>query len=175
MLKQLNYLFSKGNEKKLRDTLYKEIKPLFPGSVTLTTTIEFQCRRGIDIETYMAQAQEGNMSFCGGCVEPTCCTMSDPVALLPDDIERIKKKGHRNFYKKYSMEGSDAKFVIRKSAPCQFLKDDRCTIYDYRPFVCRRYPMTVDHNTNKPLFYFSYGCNIGYNILKRQIVDSLRR
>lgn len=173
MTQQLNALFSVGKEQELRDQLYADLRPLYPGIVTLRSTIDFECTRGLQIEKYITEAQKGNLSFCGGCKEPTCCTISDPVGLSAEDIARIEEHGHKDFHKPYNQDGIKEALTIKHTAPCQFLQDDKCTIYDYRPYVCHRYPMNVDAKSGLPVFLLMGNCNIGFNILKRQITDSL--
>jgi Fe-S-cluster containining protein len=172
LMQQLNRFLFKGHEKQLREELYNKIKPLYPEQVTVRSTIEAQCIRGFDVDKYIPMMQAGGHGFCDECDESTCCTQSDPVALNNEDIKRIKSHGHKGFYKKYSDSKGYKHWGIKKCAPCQFLKDDRCTIYEYRPYVCWRYPLQ-DTTTGVKLFYIADSCCIAFNLLKHQIIDTL--
>jgi uncharacterized protein len=80
-----------------------------------------------------------------------CCKTMD-VALTDKDITRIA--GHlgmttEDFIAKYLEPGEEQGYDEEKGClwirqkPCPFLgEDNRCTIYDLRPAVCRDYPYT---------------------------------
>ncbi len=81
-----------------------------------------------------------------------CCKTMD-ITFNDEDIERIA--GHLEmesieFIKAYlEADDEDGSYKARQK-PCPFLgEDDRCTIYDVRPTVCREYP-----HTNKEGFTF---------------------
>lgn len=169
---QLNTLLFNGSEKELRETLYEKIKPSFPNSVTLRATIDRVLAQGIQVQKYVEGMQNGE-SFCDDCVEPTCCTLTNPVALLDEDVKRLKEHGHQNFYKPHTDPLGNKYRVIKESAPCMFLKGDRCTIYSYRPFVCHRYPMQEDAKTGKQILFISADCAIAFNLVKRQVIDAM--
>ena len=74
-----------------------------------------------------------------------CCKTMD-ITFSNGDIERIA--GHLNlkadeFIETYlEPDKEDGPYQIRQK-PCPFLgEDNRCTIYDVRPAVCREYPHT---------------------------------
>lgn len=69
-------------------------------------------------------------TLCGN-----CCRFRI-IALDGRDIKRIEEAGHRGFVKK---SGSSMKMDNGK---CFFLKDDKCSIYDIRPQVCRDFPFS---------------------------------
>jgi Fe-S-cluster containining protein len=64
--------------------------------------------------------------------------------------------------------GKKKKWVLCLNNPdktCQFLKDDRCSIYDKRPLICKTYPHFVDNDkikTTKNL------CLVKWNLSKEQ-------
>lgn len=60
-----------------------------------------------------------------------CCKYS--VNLSELEVEFIKKKGKIN--KKKLIAGTDN---------CPFLKDNKCSIYAYRPYMCRAYVSVTD-------------------------------
>ena len=170
---QLNILLFKGNEHRLRRRLYEEIRPLFPSRVLIKNIIEAELGRQFDVLKYENELHAGD--FCDGCKEPRCCTATDVVYLGESDIIRLRAKGHRDFARPVKDEKGNEWASIRYCAPCQFLHDNRCTIYDYRPHVCWRYPMQVDGETGKAIFYISSECCIAYNLMKRQIIDAIKK
>ncbi|MBI3865092.1 MAG: YkgJ family cysteine cluster protein [Planctomycetia bacterium] len=83
---------------------------------------------------------------CANC----CKTMS--VRFTPDDVERIAAHlgmPADRFIATYLMVIKDDDFGYAvENKPCPFLgPDDRCTIYEVRPTVCREFP-----HTGKPDF-----------------------
>jgi len=81
-----------------------------------------------------------------------CCKTAD-IRFDEEDIERIAK--HLNmrtaeFIETYLAVGEEEGSYKARLRPCPFLGDDnRCTICDVRPIVCREYP-----HTNKEGFTF---------------------
>lgn len=94
-------------------------------------------------------------SMCDGC-QAGCCTM--PVVVTTEDLfhmgylkasevegplvrisQRLKREGLIKSYRSRSRT-----FVLRQvnGHDCLFLdKDRRCTIYEKRPHICRRFPL----------------------------------
>ena len=74
-----------------------------------------------------------------------CCKTMD-IRFDDDDIERIAE--HLNmpvdeFVETYLEADDEDSLYKARQKPCPFLgNDDRCTIYDVRPTVCREYPHT---------------------------------
>lgn len=69
-----------------------------------------------------------------------CCTATN-VHLFKQDIEQIAELGYSGFY-----EPSQAGFRIKgtRTKKCLFLdSNNKCKIYENRPFVCREYPFKV--------------------------------
>lgn len=64
-----------------------------------------------------------------GCA--SCCYY--PVSVSDDEIDIIERGTGRKRIKKLWPAGSF------HGKPCPFLKKGECSIYDYRPFVCRRH------------------------------------
>ncbi|EKD26122.1 MAG: hypothetical protein ACD_79C01355G0003 [uncultured bacterium] len=76
---------------------------------------------------------------CKNCAN--CCITISPI-LKHDDINRISrilKMKTGDFIDKYLYRDEDDDLVF-KSAPCPFLKDNLCMIYDERPEDCKSYP-----------------------------------
>lgn len=90
-----------------------------------------------------------------------CCTESDPgsnrVMVGPDEIREIMKATELSFaqiaepYPERINDGNrDYTFgwILRqKKNHCMFLLNNRCTIYEFRPWICRTYPFVLDDNT----------------------------
>ncbi|MFC1951374.1 YkgJ family cysteine cluster protein [Chloroflexota bacterium] len=55
--------------------------------------------------------------------------------------------------------------------PCMFFKDNKCQIYDVRPYVCRTYPLTGVEHENMSYIAVSLGCDYGRDIYKRLLQD----
>lgn len=76
---------------------------------------------------------------CANCCKEASLEFEDP------DIDRIA--GHfdmptETFIEKYlEFDEMEDSYWLRQK-PCPFLADDRCSIYDIRPTVCREYPHT---------------------------------
>ena len=84
-----------------------------------------------------------------------CCKLGGP-ALTKKDVKRIKDVGYRreDFLEPVSGERCSA-FLYgntknREDGSCTFLKFDAqqkcytCSIYDFRPFLCRLYPFSFE-------------------------------
>ncbi len=78
-------------------------------------------------------------SICGICCKDETLTMKEP------DINRISrklaidKKSFLNQYTHYNIETEETVMNM----PCPLLKDNRCTIYDIRPEICRNFPVFI--------------------------------
>ena len=71
-----------------------------------------------------------------------CCKVIVPV-LSNDDVARIARLlglSEQDFRTSY-LENVDEEWVFN-SKPCPFLTEKGCSIYDYRPEMCREYPFT---------------------------------
>lgn len=76
-------------------------------------------------------------STCGN-----CCKEIVPV-LKENDIENMAnglKIKNNDFKKQYLIKVEDKEGYTFKSAPCPFLANNRCSMYDFRPDECRSYP-----------------------------------
>jgi Fe-S-cluster containining protein len=167
---QLNKLFFPGNEKLLREELYKRLHPQFPPHILLRNFIEAELKRGFNLDKYEGAMHDGE--FCEECKEPSCCLVTEVVYLNDDDIDRLTKKGHKDFFHEVEYEGRKYN-SFKHCNPCQLLQNHRCTIYGYRPDVCWRYPMQINADTHEPLFYIAGDCCIAFNLMKRQIIDAI--
>jgi Fe-S-cluster containining protein len=113
------------------------------------------------------------------CTECTakCCKNYDVFIDHEDlkniDIQYIKKiEYHRSFgyVPKFILwsDESKKKWILCLDNPnrvCSFLKDDKCSIYEKRPLICRTYPHYVDNDKVKTMKNL---CPIKWNLTKAQ-------
>lgn len=106
---------------------------------------------------------------CRDCAN--CCKTLSPQ-VNQTDIERIAKFleiSENEFIEKYLKIGDEKKYEMN-ALPCPFLEENKCTIYDVRPAVCREYPHT-DKNGFKSRRYMHIGnteiCPAVYHILQK--------
>ncbi|MGC9514495.1 YkgJ family cysteine cluster protein [Methanocrinis sp.] len=84
---------------------------------------------------------------CGRCGR--CCTLSSPISLEPQDVERISallEIGIRKTIRKYAAlveVGDHRAWSVKRDSPCTFFDQDRslCKIHAARPIVCRAFPL----------------------------------
>jgi len=78
-----------------------------------------------------------------------CCTLSNPISLEPQDVERLSahlgisiKKTIRK-YATFVEVGGHRAWAIKKTSPCIFLDDGSglCKIHSARPIICRAFPL----------------------------------
>jgi len=87
--------------------------------------------------------QDVNCTTCANC----CKTMTPTFRKA--DVDRIS--AHLNmepaaFRAKWLVKEEDTKTWVNTMQPCQFLIDDKCSIYDVRPKDCAEFP----HHNKKP-------------------------
>jgi len=69
---------------------------------------------------------------CTSCGD--CCRIRI-IPISREDIRRLEAAGYRDFT---AERGEPA--MRRVNGRCVFLKDDRCSVYEHRPRVCREFP-----------------------------------
>lgn len=76
-----------------------------------------------------------------GCKKCSCyCCFDKNTILTHKDINRIKMLGYESgyFVRKYGI----FKFLkMSNNGNCVFLKENKCLIYDHRPYECRWFPI----------------------------------
>lgn len=79
----------------------------------------------------------------------SCCY---PPRLYPADIKRIKKAGYEDFVYVDNLRNKYMK--DKRNTKCIFLKKKgkiyECSIYSYRPKICRQYPSELVDGSCKP-------------------------
>ena len=102
---------------------------------------------------------------CGNCCKSFMINVSLPEAEqlathLQIDTKQLKEK-----YLEESLQGN----LIMKSIPCSFLKENKCTIYNYRFSGCREFPHLDRPNFTDRLFgtlTFYATCPIIFNVVE---------
>ncbi len=78
-----------------------------------------------------------------------CCTISSPISLEPQDVERLSARlgiGIRKTIQKYAarveVDGQGA-WAMKRASPCIFFDEATglCKIHPARPIVCRAFPL----------------------------------
>ena len=98
-----------------------------------------------------------------------CCELS--ATLNQEEVEEIAKYlniSYKNMKKKY-IERKTAEGFLLKGRKCPFLYENKCSIYKYRPKVCRSYPHLHKDNINHRLisiFDNFYICPIVYSTIE---------
>lgn len=83
------------------------------------------------------------------CLDCANCCKSTPALLNQEDINRISKYlkiDKQTFIKQYTKIDEDNDLIFKKT-PCIFLEqNNKCKIYEVRPFACKDYPHTKRKN-----------------------------
>mgnify|MGYP003582161240 CR=1 FL=1 len=105
-----------------------------------------------------------------------CCKNYSPRFKTPD-VKRISKKlgmKESSFIDTYLRVDDDGDFVV-KSSPCPFLNDDNtCSIYEFRPSDCARFPYTDEDvfiKRQSLTLKNSEFCPITYFVLEKLLED----
>jgi hypothetical protein len=123
--------------------------PVMPELLEGTTTIQFQCRKGID---------------CWN----ACCSNID-ISLTPVDILRLSRRldiSTTEFLVQYTFPYelepngiAGVKFKpVENGSACQFMRPEGCDVYTDRPTACRYYPVALlsmrrsDETTDRSAF-----------------------
>ena len=61
------------------------------------------------------------------------------MPLTQKDIEKIEKLGYKR--EQFTITKNGITYLKNKNGKCVFLKDNKCTIYKYRPEGCKLYPL----------------------------------
>ena len=79
------------------------------------------------------------------CLQCANCCKTTPALVSNEDINRISRHLHisaKDFMARYVVKDDDGDTVLNK-IPCTFLgTDNKCSIYEVRPFACKDYPHT---------------------------------
>lgn len=101
-------------------------------------------------------------SRCGRC----CGDTEDAVRhilLLRSDADRISKETSLDFHEFADEVAGFEPYIYEMKKPedgkCFFLKDNRCSIYELRPLICRFYPFELRNlGDNRYTFLYTEKC-----------------
>ncbi len=114
---------------------------------------------------YQKYLSRYDCTACGNCCKILVIT------LYHEEVEKIAKYlniSYKKMKKKY-IERKTAEGFILKGQKCPFLHDNKCSIYKYRPEVCRSYPHLHKDNINHRLISIFDNvsiCPIVYSIIE---------
>lgn len=101
-----------------------------------------------------------------------CCKTMTPI-YTPKDIKRIAahfNMSPKDFFKKWLVKEEDTGAIINAIQPCQFLVNDRCSIYEVRPRDCAEFP----HHNKRPFDLYNdtfiqnvHRCPATFNLVSR--------
>jgi len=118
-------------------------------------------------ESIVIPKKEIEKSFndlCGSCKHQSCCTSFASPLLFNTDIQKLKTIGKydKDHIKVVTIEGKKVLTIRKKpnSTLCTFWdeKNQKCGIYDNRPFDCIMYPFDI-FCINEKYFWVVYACN----------------
>lgn len=78
-------------------------------------------------------AKNKNLFECIQC--GTCCRIRT-ISITGDDIKRIEVRGYTDFWEKRGKE----KVMKRARGRCVFLKNESCSIHEFKPKICGKFP-----------------------------------
>ena len=81
--------------------------------------------------------------YCVNC--GFCCQTSHPVDFRKEELKAVAKHlgtSYKKLKKKIHARPGRPGIIFVPGKPCPFLEGrNHCTIYEFRPYVCRMYPM----------------------------------
>jgi len=104
-----------------------------------------------------------------------CCKTMTPT-FTPKDIKRISAHldmSPQAFKDKWLVKEEDTGDWVNKKQPCQFLKDNMCSIYEVRPSDCAEFP----HHNKKPfdLYNDTFTNNLEHCPATLTLVERLKK
>ncbi|MGZ4912388.1 MAG: YkgJ family cysteine cluster protein [Halobacteriota archaeon] len=109
--------------------------------------------------------------FCAGCERPWCCIVFETIRLTVDDIWKLSERFAMPpdaFAREHCEKYTDAikphfAYRLNRAMPCEFLHEDRCSVYAHRPERCRLFPLQCDRSEQNFVIY--PWCNYFFNLL----------
>lgn len=95
-----------------------------------------------------------------------CCKTLVP-GFSDEDIDRIAKhlSLSRKEFIQYYLRKRDKKEYEMRQVPCLFLKDNKCSLYDVRPTVCKSYPKLSTKSNSYEVVSNTRICPIVFNVI----------
>lgn len=115
---------------------------------------------------------ENNPQWCSHC--GTCCTKSSPIFIHKDEINPLTllKPSLKDEIIKNSQYPEH--FMFKEDLPCKFhnSENNRCKIYDFRPQVCRTYPLVlIGEDRPRYIIDLRHKCDYStYLVLEKSII-----
>jgi len=130
--------------------------------------------------------QESYCRQCGKCCLPNPLNPSYPgVEIFEDELKSIAKHYHIPYKSLRKQTRTGKKFTNPNqpneiasttwmALPCRFFnpKEKQCQVYDFRPFVCKTYPVILTENDG--LVAIKVGCDYGKDLC-RSFIAGLKR
>ncbi len=158
---------------KLLKEFYKNSKKNKARYKRFLTGIENNPPRRIHDKIALADAEAWTQVDCLECAN--CCKTMTPT-WLPADIKRVAtylNLSPKDFKEKWLVKDKSGDWV-NKSTPCQFLnlKNNKCSVYPYRPKDCSGFP----HHRKKPVNHYIhvFKQNLEYCPATYKMVENLK-
>ena len=74
------------------------------------------------------------------CMQCGNCCRFKIIELTPDDVKRLEGAGCTDF-----IDNKKPDRMRRVNGKCVFLADDKCTVHEHRPRVCREFPFQKNY------------------------------
>ena len=104
--------------------------------------------------------------LCGNCKSQGCCTDSAVPLVFDSDFAELQliDKTSSKFLHDRNVNGNIIKAINKKknSTECVFWIDNKCSIYNQRPFDCRAYPFDII-KIGSEYHWIVYSCNPNSN------------
>lgn len=101
-------------------------------------------------------------NLCASCKTQGCCTNSAVPLVFSSDMDDLKSinKATDEFLHDRNVNGTTIKAINKKanSDICVFWNENKCSIYQHRPFDCRAYPFDI-LKINGKYHWIVYSCN----------------
>ncbi|MEM2914206.1 MAG: YkgJ family cysteine cluster protein [Candidatus Bathyarchaeia archaeon] len=154
------FKFPEDAKKEVKKKILKGLKPQAFKEITTNEIDEAidEATKGItniDLAGFISDPS----AFCDKCGE--CCRRCDQILLTPEDVTILGSLFSSALH--YYVKVEDGKFFLRHTKPCVFLRKNKCMIYNFRPLVCRQFPLTQDENRNLTLTWYPY-CKVPINM-----------
>lgn len=109
-------------------------------------------------------------TVCGNCCKTLMINVTDEEA---DKLSTYLDQSREKFDNTYLEKGSS--MMVVNTMPCNFLSDNKCTVYDYRFAGCREFPALHLPNFTKRIFttFMHYDrCPIIYNVVEQLKIET---
>ncbi len=173
-------LFAKERRDELRRALYEKVLSGFyalhqvsiADVYRIVNELVEEAEQGPFKRLHVARNDDGSFRpLCTDCERPWCCIVFETIRLTADDIWTLSQRfavTPNEFSRKYCEQYADTmqpEFIYRfkRALPCEFLYEDRCSIYADRPERCRNFPLQRDQNGQNFVIY--PWCNYLFNLL----------